>query len=368
MTPAPTTRLDTQETNVIRSFPDNYRTYKARFQTDELHATITLFENPDMSFAERSLLALKSCSSNAWFVRHSETGEVRVHSAKCRQRWCPICAQTLANWRTMALLDYVNTLDRPKFITLTLKHTKAPLRQQIDSLYDSFKKLRKVKLMKQTIRGGVWFFQVKQSHSDRLWHPHLHIVADSTYIPKDQLSRAWLAITRTSKIVDIQAIKDPAQTAKYVARYSARPANLGGLTLHRRVELVRSMAGRRLVGTWGSARDVQLKPPPSDDRDKWINLGNWALVMNCQTVSAVARSILRAWTTATPLPQDCTLVSIEVQLDHYGFSDSPETYSDTITNGRDPPCQQLTFPNVVAHYATPRSALANSDKIVPELN
>lgn len=356
------TRLDTEETKHIRTFPDNYRQYKGHFHAAELQATMDLYQSDLLPTPERSLLALQNCSSFAWFVRHTETGEVRVHSSKCRQRWCPLCAQTLANWRTMSLIDYVGTLDRPKFITLTLKHSNAPLKQQINDLYDAFKKLRKLKLMVKTIHGGVWFFQVKRSKSDGLWHPHLHIVADSDYIPKNQLSQAWLSITHTSKIVDVRVIRNPSQTARYVARYSARPANLAELPPNRRVEVILSLAGRRLCGTWGTARSVSLKPPLSNDRDKWVNLGNWTLVINCQTVSAVARSILRAWKTSSPLPEDCTLVSVERQLDHAGFSDSPETYSDTIPKDRSPPWQQLTFVNIQELYATPNFALANSDK------
>lgn len=356
------TGLDTQETKDPQTFPDNYRQYKARSHSDELQATIELYQSGLLPTSERSLLALQECSSFAWFVRHAETGEVRVHSSKCRQRWCPLCAQTLANWRTMALIDYVTTLDRPKFVTLTLKHSHAPLKQQIDNLYESFKRLRKLKLINKTIHGGVWFFQVKRSKADGLWHPHLHIVADSDYIPKDELSRAWLSITHTSKIVDVRIIRNPAETARYVARYSARPANLAGLPLSRRVEVISSLAGRRLCGTWGTARSVPLKPPQSNDRNKWVNLGNWTLVINCQTVSAVARSIVKAWKTASTVPEHCTLVSIETRLDLASFSDSPETYADTITNGKDPPCQQLTFANIHEHYATPRLLLDNSSK------
>lgn len=354
--------LEQEETTVSKRFPDSYRQYKARLNTDELTATVEAITARKHPRTEIHLESLLNCSTQAYFVRNDETGEVRVHSNRCRQRWCPICAQTLANWRTMSLLDYTKKLDRPKFVTLTLKHSPAPLRHQIDSLYNSFKSLRKCKLLKKHILGGVWFFQVKQSKTDGLWHPHLHIVADSNYLPKDELSRAWLRITHTSKIVDVRLIKKPKQTAKYVARYSARPANLAELSLCRRLELIEAMAGRRLCGTWGTARQVQLKPPQSDDVGKWINIGNWQLVINCLSTSQIARTIVEAWTRNATVSEDCTLSDIEKLLDHPQFEDEPETYSDTTTNERDPPWQQSTLGDFVELYATPRSALANSSR------
>ncbi len=354
--------LDQEEPKALRRFPDSYRQHKARFDPDELSATLETFASEDNSSSERSLLALQNCSSFAWFVRHADTGEVRVHSSKCRQRWCPICSQTLANWRKMALVDYVSSLDRPKFVTLTLKHSNAPLRHQINALYDAFRNLRKLQLLKKTIQGGIWFFQVKQAKSDGCWHPHLHIVVDSSYLPKNQLSRAWLLITHTSKIVDIRLIRDVNQTAKYVARYSARPAALAPLSHLHRQELVAAMAGRRLCGTWGTARRIPLKPPHCVDPEKWINLGNWSLVINCQSASAAARSIVRAWVTASPLPQDCTLAGIESEIDHFSLSDLPESFQDSIPTERSPPWCQLTLSDFVELYETPRSALASFDK------
>ena len=356
VTSNPPIRLEQEETSAIFAPPDNYRQYKARNILPELLATIEAFENLDTPRQEILLMALENCSSHAYFVRHIETGDVRVHAARCRQRWCPICAQILANWRTMALIDWIQDIDRPKFITLTLKHSPAPLQQQIDRLYDCFRNLRKQKFFKQSIRGGVWFFQVKQSASDRLWHPHLHIVADANFIPKERLSRAWLFQTGSSKIVDIHLIHTPAQTAKYVARYSARPANLAELTLGRRIELIESMAGRRLCGTWGTARAIKLNPPHLEDKEKWHSVGSWLMVINCLSTSEIARSIFRAWRTSTPIPEDCTLSPVEEQLSFPEYATDIEAYSGFTPDPRSPPQQQSTFRDLLGPYELPPSA------------
>jgi len=346
-------RLETKETSAHLDVDDNYRQYKARSDPQELVATIEAFESRLTSRNERQLAAMMDCSSLAYFVRNTETGEIRVHATRCRQRWCPICAQILANWRTMSLCEYVTDLDRPKFITLTLKHTNSPLRSQIDRLYDCFRNLRKKKFFRQAVRGGVWFFQVKQSKSDSLWHPHLHIVAHAKYIPKHELSRAWLSLTGNSSIVDIHLIHTPAQTAKYVARYSARPANMADLTLSRRLQLIDSMAGRRLCGTWGTARVVKLQPPRLESKEQWQNVGSWSMVINCLSTSEIARSIFRAWRTSTPVCPDCTLADIESQLTFPEYATDIETYSDDITKSRSPPAKQATFRDLLPPFSLP---------------
>lgn len=354
--------LDTQETTGIRALPSDYRQYKLRSSNGEMVATIATFESESSLRSGNQLSAIRTCSNFARFVRHKTTGEVRVHTSRCRQRWCPLCSQTLANWRTMALLHAIKKVDRPKFITLTLKHTSSPLEHQINHLYLHFQRLRKTKFFRKTVQGGVWFFQVKQSKSDGLWHPHLHIVADSKFLPKNELSVHWLAITGNSKIVDIKLIRNPKSTAKYVARYSARPANLIDLPSSLRVDLIRAMAGRRLCGTWGSLHKMKLVPPKMDQREQWVPVGIWHLVITSQSTSATARAIVRAWVTSKPLSEDCTLSDISKLNDHHVFSDEVESYSQDEANPRSPPCQQLTLPLSATIFDSPATALANRVK------
>jgi hypothetical protein len=207
--------------------------------------------------------------------------------------------------------EWLETIEKPKFLTLTLKHSHNELTNQIDHLYKSFRKLRLMKEYKGLFKGGVWFFQIKRSESDDLWHPHLHCVIESKFVEFDKLWKAWLRITGTSKIVDIRGVKDPDEVAEYVARYAARPSDLAGMDVSSQLELVTALHGRRLVGTWGSAREISLSPSKPQDADKWQNIGSWWLVASLYDHDIRAKKIWKAFKLAKPIDAGDSLRELE---------------------------------------------------------
>lgn len=255
--------------------------------------------NKDHSRVDR----LRGCRRYAWFARHVDSGSVRIISNSCRLRWCPVCAKSRKNYIAHDLSEWIGKADHPKFLTLTLKHTKAPLFFQIRQLYNSFKSLRRLKLFKDSVPGGVWFFQVKKSKSDGLWHPHLHCLICGKYIAVRYLKRAWSKITKGSDIVDIRPVRDPAGAASDVARYAASPGTLVGLSLDDSCELVDAMDGRRICGAWGTGRAVSLRPPKVTDKAKWVNIGSWSAVLEQRSQDRNADAIWYAWCNGTVLPK-----------------------------------------------------------------
>jgi hypothetical protein len=187
-----------------------------------------------------------------------------------------------------------------KLITLTLKHSKAPLLHQLNNLYRCVALFRKDKQIKDLIRGAIWFTQVKKSLTDNLWHPHVHLIIDSDYIPHRLLLDIWQRITITSKIVDIRAVWNPKSAAQYVGRYAARPAALSLLCRADRVELALALRGRRLAGTWGTAKMVKLTPPKRNDRLSWRPLGTWAQIVAGERPSLTSKAIFDAWRSGEP--------------------------------------------------------------------
>jgi hypothetical protein len=196
-------------------------------------------------------------------------------------------------------------------MTLTIRHSSAPLSHQITSLYHAFQKLRKLRDFKDLVFGGVWFFQIHVGKSDGLWHPHLHCLIDGLYIPQRLLSDLWKSCTSGSSVVDIRAVKDEKKIAEYVARYSARPSFLSLLNDDNAVELVQALHGRRLCGKWGCAKDVLLGQPKCVDRDKWHNVGSFTFVMNLADTDDRAKRIVNAWKTGEPLSEPADLSLFE---------------------------------------------------------
>jgi diadenosine tetraphosphate (Ap4A) HIT family hydrolase len=79
----------------------------------------------------------------------------------------------------------------PLFITLTLQAKKETLRQMLDRLIRSFRRLRTRAIWKNAVDGAVFVIEVKKGSGSRKWHAHMHIIARGAFIPQADLSRAW---------------------------------------------------------------------------------------------------------------------------------------------------------------------------------
>ena len=249
-----------QETSHSFEYGSTYRDFLISGMPDKVARAERLYKILDERDLKKRIGQFRQCRSNAWFVRHKTTHEVRVASSRCNLRWCPLCIKTKRFIMQASIIPWVKAAQKPKFITLTLKHSKEPLPAQIDRLYKSFKLLRGRKLWKDRIKGGLWFFQVKWSAKSDSWHPHLHVICEGRYVNNRNLQSTWLDITGDSMVVDIRAVKDPKKTAEYVSRYATAPANMDDLSDAEAVEVFDAMAGRRVCGTFGTGKAIQLVP------------------------------------------------------------------------------------------------------------
>ena len=286
------------ETSVQLGAWSRYRDFLASNCQPDMTAAARLFGKLDRRDQSSRLATFIECRQSAYFVKNTETQEVRIVSNSCRQRWCPLCLRSKRYIMRIAVADYLRTLNAPKFSTFTLKHSNAPLDSQITRLYDCFRELRRRKLFKSNCRGGVWFFQVKKSSSDESWHPHIHCLIDSKYIDQSELSDLWLSVTGNSPIVDIRAVRNGARTADYVARYASSPCRLADLDEPDRLELFDALHGRRVCGTWGSARSCRLTPQPPENPEVWEYLESFTVVASRARYDSWHLEIWLSWTEA----------------------------------------------------------------------
>jgi len=303
--------LDTIETSGDCPPPESYRNYCLDKCSDEYDASYEAYDLIDDEDDTCRSHSLHTCRTLAWFCRNVKTGKVKILSSSCKLRWCPMCSSTRRWFLTKQVPPWVKGAVQPKFLTLTLKHTEDSIHDQIEHLYNSFKKFRKLDLLKRNIRGGIWFFQIHKSTEDDLWHPHLHCVIDSPWIDKYEISTAWELVTKTSKIINIKEVKDADSVSEYVARYAARPSILANLAQSERVELIRSLHGRRLVGTWGTARTISLRPSKPLDSSDWAKVGSYEKVVWTAKTCPKARAILKAYKDDSECPP-----GIDVLPDH----------------------------------------------------
>jgi len=296
---------------------------------DEYHATKQAYHQWDIEARKFRELELDDCRTNAWFAVHMPTRTVRILSSACRLRWCPLCSKSKAARIVGNLQPWLHLSKGSKFLTLTLKHSGESLDSQITRLYACFVTFRKRAYVNRSVRGGVWFFQIKYSGESRQWHPHLHCVLDAEYMPHKLLKEIWHKVTGDSDIVDIRAVRDKKKAAEYVARDAAKPSRLSDLTTSQAVEVMASMHGRRLCGTWGTAKSVKLTETPAAAREEYFSVCKYGDLLRLAKNSFFADKIRQAFVSKQPLDIVCSVESLSVLYD--------EMYADNRADLPPPP-------------------------------
>lgn len=317
--------LDDIETTVQPNSTSTYREFLISGIRTKMAIAESLYESIDSATQKKRAVSLRGCRTIAWFVRHKESGQIRVAANSCHLRWCPLCAKTRRYFLQSSVGKWIRGLNRPKFLTLTLRSQEAPLAVQIDYMYKFFRQFRLTKFAKKHFHGGIWFFQVTKNEKTGLWHPHLHIAIDGKYVDIKQISKQWERITHGSSIVDIKEVKDPKKCAEYVSRYASQPCSLESLDANSRVDLFNAFSGRRIVGTWGSAKGVDVAGKKCTDKESWEKISPYWSTILLARKSYYHQEILRAWKAGDV----CSSVPIE---ENRGFAppdciiDEPITY------------------------------------------
>lgn len=169
----------------------------------------------------------RRCGSRAVVQRSQATGRLRVVAEHCRNRWCPRCRSYAAARTRRRVERFARSATRLKLLTLTLKPSSAPLREQVAFLWTSFRRLRQSRWWRELNPAGIAVLETTRPRNER-WHLHLHAVLDAPYIDARQLSAEWRRASRGSFIVDVRAVKARTEqeatdrVATYVASYVSK--------------------------------------------------------------------------------------------------------------------------------------------------
>lgn len=319
-----------QETSVPFGYGATYRTFLVSGCKPAVEHAGAIYKTIDDRDLKHRYGTFVRCKSIAWFVRHKTTREVRIASSRCNLRWCPLCIRTKRFVMRSSIIPWVKSVKKPKFLTFTLRHSSDSLADQLTRLYDAFKLLRRSKLWKTHINGGIWFFQVKKSDADNCWHPHIHCIAEGRYVPQKSLSDTWLKITTDSNIVDIRAVKNAKATADYVSRYATSPCELSSLSTDDSIEVVDALDGRRMCGTFGSGKEIQLVPKKCPDADDWEDIGTYWSVVNFRHLDDNANAIFSAWRTSQPTEATMYHEKPPPNLEPGALTETPVTYKQQV--------------------------------------
>jgi glutaredoxin len=303
--------VHTEETTQHPTPLPSYREHLAIKAGDEYSAAEILYEAVSIDGNPNIILNFRTCRSRAWFVRHDVTGQIKVASNACRLRWCPFCANAKRWLITKNVEAFLDANADKRFITLTLKHSDETLENQISRLYNHFKNLRRTVDWQYHVFGGVWFFQLKKSDASQQWHPHLHILATGRFWHRESISALWLKITGDSMVVDVRSIHSNRKAAEYVARYSSKPTELNSNTVQTNLNIYAALKGKRLCGTFGTAKSIQLTTKRTEEIKHFQKLQTWSEIVNNLQTNKEYADIWNAYKSNEPLDYipECLLLN-----------------------------------------------------------
>jgi hypothetical protein len=221
--------------------------------------------------SQRRQDAFANCGGSLYGWKRKDNTDVRLTADHCHDRFCVPCQTARARVIAAAAEGLIREHET-RFVTLTLRASNTPLRDQLDRLYRSFAVLRRRGWWRSNVVGGAAFLEVKVGKNSGLWHPHLHILVEGSYLNQRQLSTEWYAVTGDSFVVDVRECSDPEGRARYVTKYVTKPASADVFEHTDRLdEFVCAMKGRRLCFTFGTWRGVQLDPHAPPD-------GEWEVI------------------------------------------------------------------------------------------
>lgn len=229
-----------------------------------------------MMVHEAKQLRYAMCGAEARIEQHADDpSRYRVRCFRCNDRWCPSCQRRRRRCVLARVIPRLPERDL-RMVTLTMKSKDEPLRDQIDSLVESFRRLRRSKVWKDSQKGGYSFLEITYNDLTEQWHPHLHILVEGVFVYKSELISGWRIASRGSYVVDIKYINDPKKVGRYVTKYMTKP--IPAKLYHcppRLREAIDALKGVRMAQPFGTWHKIDRKEEDYDP-SQWIDVGSYS--------------------------------------------------------------------------------------------
>jgi hypothetical protein len=114
-------------------------------------------------------------------------------------------------------------------------------------------------------KAAIWAYEVKRGKNSGLWHPHVHAVLLCHEAPDMyKMQREWKDITGDSIMVHVRPLDelDPVRAFLEVCKY---PLKFSDMTDRDRLDAFRILKGKRLQGSFGAFRGLDIDPGDSDE-------------------------------------------------------------------------------------------------------
>lgn len=215
-------------------------------------------DDPRPAKLRRLACRLRLCGTYPRLRYSAEACKLFIVESRCKSRLCPRCGRVRAGRCKGKLTWLLSKMDSPRFFTFTLKSSDAPLRDQITRLTAAFKELRRRELWKSATKGGAFAVEVTWNKKAQQWHPHLHVLADGSFIAQARLADAWEEITKDSRVVHVRAVHSRAAAAKYLTDYLQKAQDARNVPDNQLTDWALATHGLRFIQTFGTSHNIPL--------------------------------------------------------------------------------------------------------------
>lgn len=219
--------------------------------------------------------ALRGCGNQLVFRDYFTVGQVRLaHMCTCKKHLiCPLCAirrgakSVRVYAAKVAELVAADAALVPYLVTFTVRNGPdlAERFAHLSGHLRAYHKRRTGSRQRGEVRkaaAAVWSFEF--TNRGRGWHPHVHAIWLCREAPDmHRLRDEWKSITGDSFMVDVRPVQgDPVDAFLEVFKYAVKFSELDD---GRRLAAYRTLKGRRLQGSFGAFRGLDVDPRDSDD-------------------------------------------------------------------------------------------------------
>jgi len=210
---------------------------------------------------------LRRCHRHLTTLTCGKHIERTIPTFTCEFRLCPHCARRQANNkvhkyipRSFAFVKLHNVTPCHLVLTQPKKNNES-LKEAVNRLLKSFKKLYRRQFFKAYFKGGLW--SIEFTFDGESYHVHLHVlVFRSKWFDVARLKSEWSSVgggenLRLDRITDIK------KGIREVLKYISKPSDIERFT-SAQLQQVIDMKGRRFMGTFGEFHNFSKGFDPED--------------------------------------------------------------------------------------------------------
>jgi hypothetical protein len=136
------------------------------------------------------------------------------------------------------------------------------------NLVAAFRRLRQTRLWKEHVGQSLAVIEVTRNNKTEEWHPHLHVIAATPFIPWKPLRAAWNKASGGAKVIDCTVMSQTTAAIDYVTSYLGKPPSVDVMVqADLLAEWITATRGARMViraGKW----EKPTKPQQAEEKKR----------------------------------------------------------------------------------------------------